>query len=114
MGCVSGRVRRVEVGSPFVLFCCPLPPRSSLPSSCLVQVVGRQRPVQRFDDARHGLGDPLHLGLGVEARHDGVEPRREAQVVERFPFFADRVLGIDLGALDVALFDGLFDLGEGG
>ena len=88
------------------------PPFPPLPFSHLVQVVGRQRPVQRLDDAPHRPRHPLHLGLGVEARDNRVEPRRELQVVERLPFLADGVLGVDFGALDVALFDGFFDLGK--
>ena len=80
----------------------------------LLDVVGRESPVQGLHDAPHRAGDALHLGLRLEARDDGVEARREAQVVEGLGLLPDGVLGVDLGAVDVALLDGLFDLGVGG
>ena len=44
----------------------------------------------------------LHLGLLVEPGDNGIEARPEAQVVQRLVLLADRVLGVDAGALGIA------------
>lgn len=76
----------------------------------LLEVPGGERGVERLDDGLHGLADDLHLGLRVEAGHDGVEARGEAEVVHVLGALADGVLGVDAGAVHVALLDRLLDL----
>ncbi|KAK2630960.1 hypothetical protein EUGRSUZ_L03645 [Eucalyptus grandis] len=58
----------------------------------------------------HGLVDGGHLGLGVEAGDDGVEAGGEAEVVHLLGALADGVLGVDAGAVHVALLDRLLHL----
>lgn len=53
---------------------------------------------------------PHRTHLCVQSAHDGVEAGRELEVVELLVLLADRVLGVDLGALCVALLNGLFHL----
>ena len=58
----------------------------------LLEVVRGERALQVLRDRRHVAVDHLHLGLRLEAADDGVEARREAQVVELLVLLADRVL----------------------
>lgn len=76
----------------------------------LLEVPGGERGVERLDDGLHGLADDLHLGLRVEAGDDGVEAGGEAEVVHVLGALADGVLGVDAGAVHVALLDRLLHL----
>jgi hypothetical protein len=76
----------------------------------LLEVPGGEGGVEGLDDGLHGLAYDLHLGLRVEARHDGVEAGGEAEVVHVLGALADGVLGVYAGAVHVALLDRLLHL----
>lgn len=71
---------------------------------------GGEGGLEGLDDVGHGLVDGGHLGLGVEAGDDGVEAGGEAEVVHLLGALADGVLGVDAGAVHVALLDRLLHL----
>lgn len=76
----------------------------------LLEVPGGEGGVEGLDDGAHGFVDGCHLGLGVEAGDDGVEAGGEAEVIHLLVALADGVLGVDAGAVHVALLDRLLDL----